>query len=91
MIFQTIHNCKYFVFTTENGVASIVLREIPYKGIAYITLQDTLQPEKLLRECVEFCKAAGADRIYGKGVCFRGGRWSDLRLVLQERRLCLIL
>lgn len=55
------------VFTTENGVASLVLREIPYKGIAYITLQDSLQPDVLLRECVQFCKAVGADRIYAKG------------------------
>ncbi len=55
------------VFTTPHGVASLVLREIPYKGIAYITLQDTLQPKELVDECVDFCKAVGAERIYAKG------------------------
>lgn len=55
------------VFTTANGAASIVLREVPYKGVAYITLQDTLQPEALLKECVSFCKLAGATQIYATG------------------------
>ena len=55
------------VFTTEHGVASLVFHEIPYKGIAYITLQDTLQPDKLLQDCVEFAVAAGAEKIYAKG------------------------
>ena len=55
------------VFTTENGIASLGLKEIPYKGIAYITIQDTLYPAELLRECVDFCKMAGAEQIYAKG------------------------
>lgn len=55
------------VFTTENGVASIVLKEVPYKGIAYITIQDSLAPEELLKECVEFAKMAGAKKIYATG------------------------
>ena len=55
------------VFTTENGAASIVLREVPYKGIAYITLRDTLMPHLLLAECVDFCKTVGAIKIYATG------------------------
>lgn len=55
------------VFTTENGVASLRFREIPYKGIAYITLQDSLNPEKLLQECIGFSKAVGAEKIYATG------------------------
>lgn len=55
------------VFTTENGVASLVLREVPYKGIAFVTLQDTLCPEKLLKECVDFCRAVGAEKVYATG------------------------
>ncbi len=55
------------VFTTEHGVASLGLKEIPYKGVAYITIQDSLQPEKLLRECVDFCTMAGAEKIYATG------------------------
>ena len=55
------------VFTTENGVASLVLREIPYRGAAYVTLQDSLNPRELLAECVAFCKMAGAENIYATG------------------------
>lgn len=58
------------VFTTQNGVASLVLREVPYKGIAYITLQNTLNPKELLAECVDFCKIAGATQIYATGHSF---------------------
>ena len=55
------------VFTTENGVASLVLREIPARGEAYITVRSSVEPEKLVKECVSFCRACGAERIYGKG------------------------
>lgn len=55
------------VFTTQNGVASLRLREVPYKGTAYITLQNTLNPQELLQECVDFCKAVGANKIYATG------------------------
>ena len=55
------------VFTTENGAASLVLREIPYRGVAYITLQDTQNPKELLAECIDFCKMAGAEKIYATG------------------------
>ena len=55
------------VFTTEHGVAGLVLREIPYKQIAYITLHDTLQPAQLLRECTDFCRSVGASEIYATG------------------------
>lgn len=55
------------MFPTEYGVASLVLREIPYRGEAFITIQDSRQPEELLRECVSFCRACGAEKIYAKG------------------------
>ena len=55
------------VFTTQNGVASIVLKEVPYKGVAYITIQDSLSPIELLQECVEFAQMAGAKEIYATG------------------------
>ena len=55
------------VFATENGVASLVLKEIPYKQEAYIYLQDTQTPEALLKECADFCTAAGAERILASG------------------------
>lgn len=55
------------VFTTEYGVASLVLREIPYRGEAYITILDSLEPEQLLTECISFCRICGAEKIYAKG------------------------
>lgn len=55
------------IFTTEFGVASLVLKEIPYQETAYITIRDSLEPEKLLEECVGFCRACGAEKIYATG------------------------
>lgn len=55
------------VFTTDAGVASLTLKEIPYKEEAYIRLQDTREPEALLKECRDFCIAAGAQRVYASG------------------------
>ena len=57
------------VFTTDFGVASLVLREIPYKQEAYICIRD-VQPgglKKHLAECVSFCKMAGAEHVYASG------------------------
>ena len=55
------------MFTTEFGVASLVLHEIPYRGEAFILIQDALQPEELLAECVSFCRICGAEKIYVRG------------------------
>lgn len=55
------------VFTTEFGVASLILREIPYRGEAFILIQDTRQPEELLAECISFCRICGAEKIYVRG------------------------
>lgn len=57
------------IFTTDYGVASLVLKEIPYKKEAYICIRD-VQPNGFdahLRECVGFCKMAGAENIYATG------------------------
>lgn len=55
------------VFTTQYGAASLVLREIPYQGTAYITIRDSLEAEKLLAQCEEFCRVCGAEKIYASG------------------------
>ena len=55
------------VFTTEYGVASLILREVPYRQEAYIHIQATAQPEELLKECVSFCRMVGAEKIYARG------------------------
>ena len=54
------------VFTTEYGVASLALREIPYRQEAYICIQSSCQPEQLLAECVGFCRACGAEKVYAR-------------------------
>lgn len=55
------------MFTSEYGVASLFLREIPYRGRAHIKLQSSQEPEKLLEECVAFCRACGAEWIDAAG------------------------
>lgn len=55
------------MFDTEYGIASLVLKEIPYKGIAYIILREAWEPEKLLDECVSFCRMCGAEIICAAG------------------------
>lgn len=55
------------VFTTENGVASLILQEIPVNGRAYIRLQATLSPAQLLEECISFCRMVGAVHIFATG------------------------
>lgn len=55
------------MFDTEFGIASLVLKEIPYKGIAYIIFREVWDPEKLLAECVSFCRMCGAEVICASG------------------------
>ena len=55
------------MFTTEYGIASLVLKEIPYKEEAYITIRSSEQPEELLAECVSFCRICGGVRVFATG------------------------
>lgn len=54
------------VFTAANGMASLVLREIPYSGKAYVLLRAVWngQTQALLQECGGFCRGAGAETVY---------------------------
>lgn len=57
------------IFTTDYGVSSLVLKEIPYKNQAYIRIRD-VQPgffKEHLKECVDFCRMAGAEHIFAAG------------------------
>lgn len=54
------------MFTTEYGVASLVLKEIPYRQEAYICILATEQPRELLDECISFCRACGAEKIFAR-------------------------
>ena len=55
------------VFTTQYGVASLILKEIPYLHTAYITIGDSLEPAKLIEECAAFCRMCGAERVFATG------------------------
>lgn len=57
------------MFTTEFGLASLALAQIPYRKEAYITLRSVVpgQLNGLLKECAAFCRMAGAEKIYARG------------------------
>ena len=57
------------MFTTDSGVSTLILKEIPYKQLAFVHIRD-VQPEGLedhLKECTAFCRMAGAERVLAKG------------------------
>lgn len=55
------------VFTTEFGAASLILESVTARKEAYVRIQSSLEPEKLIAECVSFCKACGAEKVYATG------------------------
>lgn len=55
------------IFTTQYGVATLLLKEIPYRGDAYVRIHDSSAIDKLLEECCDFCKMAGANAVYVTG------------------------
>ena len=57
------------MFPTEYGLASLTLKEIPYKNQAFIHIRD-VQPgffAEHLKECVTFCRMCGAEAIFAAG------------------------
>lgn len=67
MMWQEVENMKDIpFFTTEYGVASLTLSQIPYRATAYIqvlTAQEGMR-SALIADCSGFCRAAGADHIF---------------------------
>lgn len=57
------------IFTTEYGVSSLVLKEIPYRNEAYIRIRDVQEAffGEHMMECVSFCRMCGAERIFAEG------------------------
>ena len=55
------------LFTTENGVGSLVFKEIPYSGIAYVTIHGSSFLPEFIHECVDFCRAVGANTVLASG------------------------
>ncbi len=54
-------------FTTDNGIASLTLTEVPYTHTAYIRIHDCSQSELFLEECCEFCRAVGGQHVFATG------------------------
>lgn len=54
------------IFDTEYGVSSLFLKEIPYKNEAYIRIREVQEAyfEAHLKECVDFCRMCGAERVF---------------------------
>lgn len=57
------------IFTTEYGVSSLILKEIPYRKQAFIRIRDVQEDffEDHLTECVSFCRICGAEHIFAEG------------------------
>ena len=57
------------LFTTDYGISSLILREVPYRAEAYIYVRDVQagELENHLKECVSFCRMVGAERIFATG------------------------
>lgn len=56
-------------FTTDHGVASLILAEIPYKETAYIHIRSCQRGKisEMLSECIAFCRACGAEKVFATG------------------------
>lgn len=57
------------VFTCPAGTATLVLQEIPFRGLAYVQIREA-EPDRLgelLGACAAFCRAAGAKRVLAAG------------------------
>ena len=55
------------IFTGENGVATLILREIPHQQRAYVMLRTVWRLQPFLAECRDFCRMAGAESVYVMG------------------------
>ena len=55
------------MFETEYGIAGLVLNQVPYTGSAYIHILQTNNLQGLLNECLDFCRAVGAENVYACG------------------------
>lgn len=54
------------VFTSAYGIATLILREIPWSGSAYVLVRSVWndQTAALLEECRGFCRAVGAQAVF---------------------------
>lgn len=55
------------IFDTENGVGSLIVKDVPYTRTAYVKIESVSFLDAYLEECVSFCRALGAEQIYAAG------------------------
>lgn len=57
------------LFETPFGIASLILKEIPYRCEAFVRVQSALpgKVKDLVQECAAFCCMAGAVKVYATG------------------------
>lgn len=56
------------VFTSTEGIATLILREIPERREAYVLIRGVFTKiERLMNECERFCLLAGAEQVYFSG------------------------
>ena len=70
------------VFTAADGLATLILHEIPAKREAYILVRTVFGTlDGLLRECAAFCRGAGAEHVYAGGAADFSGYPVFVRLI----------
>lgn len=59
------------MFTGVHGMATLILKEIPASGLAYVLVRSVWKDNLagLLAESRDFCRAAGAETVYGSWDC----------------------
>lgn len=73
------------VFSCPDGIATLILREVPFRGEGYILVRGVFGTlEGLLAECAGFCRAAGAERLFAAGEADFSGYPAAIRIL--ERR-----
>ena len=85
------------MFVTDLGVANLILNQIPYTQTAYIRIQDCQDGKRFLEECADFCKMAGAEKVFATGhsACEGYPRWTGIvsmqapRSVIGQTDACL--
>ena len=57
------------MFPTEYGLASLILKEVPYRGVAFVHILEVQEGKfaEHLSECISFCCMVGAERVLAKG------------------------
>lgn len=73
------------IFTCADGIATLILREIPLRGEGYVLVRSVFTTvPALLRTCEGFCRAAGAAAVYFSGKADFSGCAVHSRLLVRE-------